>query len=188
MLLVTTLATHVANVVAADPEQYGEAAHWILVLDCYSVHIGSEFIGWCKDKYPHLVLLFIPANCTAWIQPLDISFNGPFKHILRNQAGQWLANHVSQQLRQVDCPSKVKLDLRLNALKRPFTQWVAQALEQMQTRKEVVKRGWDESGMGKAMDLAESKGKDCEEYKIAVRLEAEGKLFEKYIIESVLKD
>ena len=69
---------------------------FILVLDCYSVHIGQEFLEWCSEKFPTLLLLFIPANCTAWLQPLDISFNGPFKRVLRQLAGTWLAEHMRQ--------------------------------------------------------------------------------------------
>ena len=50
----------------------------------------------------------------------------------------------------------------------------------MNERPEVINRGWDESGMGKAMQLASSKGADCEEYRIACRLQSEGRLFEKF--------
>ena len=41
--------------------------------------------------------------------------------------------------------------------------------------------------MGKAMDRAETHGAECEEYKIAEKLEAEGKLFEK-ICRALLSD
>ena len=94
----------------------GEAQYWIVVLDCYAVHISAEFIGWCKTTYPYLMLMYIPAACTCWLQPLDISFNGVVKSILRNLAGTWLAEHCAQQLAQLQDPTQVKLDLRLSAL------------------------------------------------------------------------
>ena len=179
-LLIIAIATHVASVVADNSDLAGEAQHWIVVLDCYAVHIGEEFIAWCKATYPYLILMYIPAACTNWLQPLDISFNGVFKGILRDAAGTWLAEHVAEQLKQVEDPTQVKLDLRLSALKKPFCAWVASALEQMNERPSVIKRGWDESGMGKAMQLAGNKGADCEEFKIACKLHSEGRLFEKF--------
>ena len=174
------IATHVASIVANNTDLAGEAQYWIVVLDCYAVHIGEEFIGWCKTTYPYLILMYIPAACTNWLQPLDISFNGVFKSILRNAAGTWLAEHVTEQLKQVEDPTEVKLDLRLSALKKPFCAWVATALEEMNERPAVIKRGWDESGMGKAMELAATKGDDCDEFRIACKLQSEGRLFEKF--------
>ena len=179
-LLIVALALHVAAVVAADGD-LTESSHWILVLDCYATHISEEFIHWCKAEYPLLILLYIPAACTNWLQPLDISFNGTFKFLLRNYAGTWLAEMVTEQLRQANNdPSQVKLDVRLSVLKKPFAQWNAAVLEEMDKRTAVIKRGWDESGMGGGMDLVESKGADCEEFRVAERMEAAGKLFEKF--------
>ena len=74
----------------------------------------------------------------------------------------------------------MKLDVRLSVLKKPFAEWNAAVLKEMDTRTAVIKRGWDESGMGRAMDLAESKGANCEEYRVAERMEEAGTLFEKF--------
>ena len=62
----------------------------------------------------------------------------------------------------------------------PFCQWNSAALKEMNERPSVIKRGWDESGMGKAMLLASTQGVECEEFEIACKLEAEGQLFEKF--------
>ena len=50
----------------------------------------------------------------------------------------------------------------------------------MVERPSVIKRGWDESGMGKAMLLANTQWAECEEFESACKLEAEGQLFEKF--------
>ena len=61
-LLIIAIATHVASAIAKDPKKYlGEAQCWIVVLDCYAVHISAEFIGWCKTTYPYLILMY----CTS---------------------------------------------------------------------------------------------------------------------------
>ena len=152
---------------------------FILVLDCYAVHIGEEFLAWCALEYPTLFLLFIPANCTAWLQPLDISFNSLFKRMLRQLAGEWLANYMRQQLLQVTDPTKVKLNISLTALKPHFTSWVAEALAEVNKQTATIMRGWEESGMGEAMRLAQQ-GKESEEFQVAARMHSNGELFEKF--------
>ena len=152
---------------------------FILVLDCYSVHIGQEFLEWCSQKFPTLLLLFIPANCTAWLQPLDIGCNGPFKRVLRQLAGEWLAEHMRQQLLICKDPTKVRLNVTLKALRPHFTRWVAKALAAVSEMKSAMMRGWEESQMAEGMRLA-AKGRESEEFKMAEQMEKNGTLFHKY--------
>lgn len=35
----------------------------IVYLDCYPVHSGEEFQFWVYDKFPFIILCFVPANC-----------------------------------------------------------------------------------------------------------------------------
>ena len=71
---------------------------WVFIIDCYSVHISREFLEWARFTYPNMFLLYIFAGCTAWLQPLDISFNGVFKSILRQEASLWLCQYMQDQL------------------------------------------------------------------------------------------
>ena len=41
------------------------AQRWVLIMDCYPVHIRAEFLKWYKSKYPFLIVLFISANFTG---------------------------------------------------------------------------------------------------------------------------
>ena len=134
--------------------------------------------------YPNMFLLYIFAGCTAWLQPLDISFNGVFKCLLRQEASQWLCQHMQDQLElNGGDPSKVHLDLTLSFLKPHFCEWLSNAHAKMAHRHSVIKRGWDESGMGRAMDLAdEANGFDrtTPEFLEAMALQEEGRLWEKF--------
>ena len=69
-----------------------EETHWVLVMDCYSVHISKQFLKWYKEAYPMLICLYIPANYTAHLQPLDISVNVQIKRFLKEFAATWLAD------------------------------------------------------------------------------------------------
>ena len=36
---------------------------WVLVTDCYPVHIHAEFLTWYREEFHgNLIILFIPAN------------------------------------------------------------------------------------------------------------------------------
>ena len=155
---------------------------WIVVIDCYAVHISKQFITWAKETHPGMILLYISPGCTAWLQPLDISFNGPFKRILRNECAMWLASEMQEQIKVVGDPTKVQLNVKMSYLKPRFVNWVANALKKMGMEKETIMRGWNESGMGAAMDLSHDGTEfntESPEYAEACRLQAEGKLFVK---------
>jgi hypothetical protein len=46
----------------------------IWLIDCWSVHISAEFRGSMKENFPHILLLFVPTNCTSKLQVMDVVF------------------------------------------------------------------------------------------------------------------
>ena len=150
---------------------------WVFIMDCYSVHISAAFLAWARATHPNMILLFIPATHTAYLQPLDISFNYVFKAILRGIAAKWLGNYVADELRKNGRdPTKVKLDIRLTTIKPRFCEWVAAALEEMAGKKELIMRGWKESRMGEAFGLVDML-EESAEYQKAQELDENGELF-----------
>ena len=77
----TTLETlkELILLIAADVKRQCEAngldypsQKWVLMMDCYSVHIRADFLIWYKEEFNgNLIVLFIPANLTGWLQPLS---------------------------------------------------------------------------------------------------------------------
>lgn len=53
----------------------------LLLLDCFSVHRKQEVVNYCLSK--NIDIVFIPANCTGHLQPIDISLNRTIKDFLR---------------------------------------------------------------------------------------------------------
>ena len=67
--LVLGLAEHVKKVCEADGLEFA-TTYWILIMDCYSVHICQEFLDWYQLEFAgYLIILFIPANYTITTQP-----------------------------------------------------------------------------------------------------------------------
>ncbi|QRV79944.1 DDE superfamily endonuclease [Ceratobasidium sp. AG-Ba] len=54
----------------------------ILILDCWSVHKGEEFLTWMKASHPLIILVFVPAGCTSVAQPCDTRINRILKHLI----------------------------------------------------------------------------------------------------------
>lgn len=50
-------------------------------------------------KKRHIYIVIVPANCTDWLQPLDVSINEAVKAFLRNQFQDWYASCMCQQMR-----------------------------------------------------------------------------------------
>ena len=74
-VLINRNGKHAESVMLArhlEPEDH----HWIFIMDCYAVHISVGILTWATEKWPRMIPVFIYADCTAWLQPLDISFNG----------------------------------------------------------------------------------------------------------------
>ena len=149
-------------------------------LDNGSLHIGDAWRKWLANNYPNVILLFIPAGCTGWLQPLDLTFNLALKRLLKHSAGMWLASTMQEQLSPVADPSMVKLCLDLSYLKPFFCGWIASAMREMDGKMRQVMRGWDESGMGLAFSLAQDQhgnfDRTTSEFKEAVHLQESGEL------------
>ena len=126
---------------------------WMLIWDCYSVHIAKSTLSAVKAEFPRMIPIFIDVTWTPWLQPLDISVNGIFKSMLQNMAGQWLSQQVSYQLKTTLYPTAVKIYTSLTSLEAPFCGWVAQALQELADRPEVIERGWRQSRIGEAFSL-----------------------------------
>eukprot|EP00731_Ephydatia_muelleri_P002885 Em0001g2885a len=106
---------HTTNVIPKMKEQGldPKTQKWVLLWDCYSVHRSDPVLEALKTKYTNLVILFVPASCTAELQPLDLSFNFVFKSGVATLFASWLSQVAQEQLLKGVPPEKLKFDLTL---------------------------------------------------------------------------
>ena len=99
----------------------------LLILDVYSSHRDKLFLDWVNLTYPQLILLFVPACFTAFLQPLDVAFNSSLKALIMDFCTKWFSAIVCQQVLDGKNPAEVKMDVSLSGLKGPFCKWLSEA-------------------------------------------------------------
>ena len=112
---------------------------------------SREMLARLRTKYDNLLILFVPANCTSELQPLDVSFNAPFKRLMRSSAVSWLADVVAARLCVDDL---APIDTTKRNLCSPFCAWVQQSLEKLSTDAGTLSRAWSVPGLSSAWDLS----------------------------------
>ena len=72
-----------------DTNQY-----WVAYIDCWNIHKSKALLDWARAKYPHLLILFVPAGCTGKFQPADLILQRVFKHIICREFNALLASNL----------------------------------------------------------------------------------------------
>lgn len=75
--MVTTIIEPYRNATAA---RLGlpDTQKMLWIIDVWSVHVSEAFRTFLKG-YPHILVLFVPPNCTSKLQPQDVAVQKPFK-------------------------------------------------------------------------------------------------------------
>ena len=72
-----------------------DAAHPVLLTwDVYPAHRSSELRDYMHRVYPWIKLVYVPANCTDFLQVADVALNMPFKRRLRAECQEWLVSEM----------------------------------------------------------------------------------------------
>jgi hypothetical protein len=66
----------------------------IVVLDVWAVHRSARFRSFIAEKFPYIILQYIPGGCTGKAQVLDVSVNKPLKAHMANHAAEHIYKKV----------------------------------------------------------------------------------------------
>ena len=110
--------------------------------------MSKDFISWKKEKYPQILLIFVLANSTSILQPVDVIIQRPFKHSFRQQFDNYTSQDIGQQLEEKDLKD-VKLDTKMMVLKLLLCSWLYQAWQHV-NQQSMIKKGQAMCGLDKA--------------------------------------
>ena len=120
----------------------------LLILDIFAAHRTLAVKELCAEH--HIVMVFVPANCTGELQPLDVSCNGEFKAFMKQMFSDWYSDQVLKQLRYGD--GQFALDLKLSTLKPLHANWLLQSWDMLRNKPETTIRGWRQAGILAVLD------------------------------------
>jgi hypothetical protein len=123
----------------------------IWLIDCWSVHTSKEFSTWMKT-HSEILMLFVPANCTAVFQPADIILQHPFKHGFRQQFDLWTMEEMDKQL-QTRAVEDIKMDFRMSTIKPHLCSWLLKAWQHVD-KENLIQRGWEQCGIKQAFEAS----------------------------------
>ena len=90
--------------------------------------------------------IFVPPGTTSLVQPLDVTFNKPFKAEVDKLANE----HMQQNLE-----SYVRGEINASERRILFTKWVGEAWERLSAKKEMIIRAFRKCGISVAIDGSE---------------------------------
>ena len=68
----------------------------LVIFNRFCAQCTSAILTLLEDKKVYVVI--VPANCTDWLHPLDVSVNKAVKDHLQNQFQDWYSDQVCKQL------------------------------------------------------------------------------------------
>ena len=89
--------------------------------------------------------VFVPANCTNGLQPLDISVNKPAKNFMRARFQEWYAEQILQQVQ--GNMEKKPVDLKLSIVKSLAAKWFIQLSDYLQSKPDIIRNGFKGAGI-----------------------------------------
>ena len=116
-----------------------------LVLDIHRAQKTQE-IQDVLEAECNTSITYVPGGCTSLVQPVDVSFNKPFKSAVERQATQ----HMQENL-----DSYVHGQINASARRVLFTKWVGQAWEEVSADKELIVRSFKKCGISVPIDGSE---------------------------------
>ena len=116
--------------------------------------IFDNFKGQLTDDVLQLLernnidIVFVPANCTDRLQPLDLSVNKPAKDFLRDKFQQWHSDQIFDQLNDdLSLVANAVTKFPLHVMKPLVLKWMEELQSYMLTHPDIIKNGFQAAGI-----------------------------------------
>eukprot|EP00662_Eupelagonemidae_sp_cell21_P043919 gene43919-45544_t len=122
----------------------------IVVMDNYKAHVlAVEKWRLYVDGEPRwLVVVFLPPNQTAHLQPLDCGVMGPFKSCYKSRRRRRISSQFLEQWREGKAPEDTTVDVTWTFMKLTFMEDLEHALRTI-NKKSLITSSWRKAGLDK---------------------------------------
>ncbi|KAL3677747.1 hypothetical protein R1sor_020703 [Riccia sorocarpa] len=118
----------------------------LLLLDAWSVHRSEYFRSWMQREFPFIHLVYVPAGCTAKLQPCDVILQRPLKAGFQREYAAWAVKSLTQQMSMGEMPRDDRSDLSIHLLRNNACEFLWKVHKQLSENREMLMRGWGEKG------------------------------------------
>ena len=132
----------------------GEDQKSLVLMDVFKAHRTPNVAEVLQEN--NFITLFVPANCTSELQPLDVRGNAALKSDLKDAFTTWYAekvrNALAENLNDYKAAVKsVQPDLRLSVMKPIHAGWTITAFSALEERRDLIRSAWRYTGIAGAV-------------------------------------
>ncbi len=99
---------YVKSVIEGNPDLLMDQKS-VLFIDIYPVHKSEAFTSHIYTEYLHIIIIFVPGNCTGIFQPADAGLQCIVKHCQKQCLFCWLVEEQRKQVAGGIDPNKVRI-------------------------------------------------------------------------------
>ena len=103
-----------------------------MIFDVFKGQITDKVLHQYKDS--NIEVVFVPANMTGLLQPLDLTNNGYAKKYCKSKFNHWCISEITKQMDDGKSVEEIDDKLQLNRLKPLHAEWLAELYNQMTTK------------------------------------------------------
>ena len=141
----------------------------LVIMDVFPDQITSVVLDCFKDN--KIEVVYVPANMTYLLQPLNLTVNGYAKKFTSRKFSEWYCSQIMKQLDDGKELHDINIDLKLSKLKPLHAEWLVELYNQMSTAedKKIIHSAWKASGITKAMRAGKASLQPLTPFMISIR-------------------
>ncbi|KAF9642099.1 hypothetical protein BDM02DRAFT_3106047 [Thelephora ganbajun] len=109
------------------------------MIDCWSVHRSQEFRGWMRDKYPWILIRYVPGGCMGVFQPCDVGIQRILKNAMQKAALSHVVKETVAHLSKNENPGTTVLEKGIWELRKCSVEWLMNGYKAINDR-DLVKK------------------------------------------------
>ena len=117
----------------------------LALFDVFAAHRCSSVLEKLRCSNIHQV--FIPADCTGELQPLDVGVNDRFKNLMKNSFTRWYANEVKEAMDHGICMTEIQIDLKASLMKPLNANWIITAITTLSDYTDSIRKPFETVGI-----------------------------------------